>query len=313
MPASALAHHALARAAEARGDWKTAEGELQKALDLDGNLAEAREELAELLQAEGRVDEALATLAEAYDRSGDGKIAERLVRLQMATGHADDAQGAGRAARRRRRRPRSQAVDRLALARRAPAGARARPRRRGLKVSDTPGAHLLMGRALEQLGQPDEAMAQLAKVPPRATQFVAAQSMIGRLLRDRGRYREAVELLGQRHRLGGRRRAGRRAPTRSRTRWRRCTSAPAIARRRSRLLEQALARRPQSPELAFALAIGLSARRTVGARRRHGARDASCKRDADNVQALNFIGYALAHRGVRLDEARRLLERALAL
>ena len=45
--------------------------------------------------------------------------------------------------------------------------------------------YLLAGRALEELGQSDDAMVQLAKVPPRATQYVAAQSLIGRLLRDR--------------------------------------------------------------------------------------------------------------------------------
>ena len=91
VPTSAPAHHALARLAVARGDWKTAEAELRKALDLDGNLGEAREELAELYQAEGRLDDALSTLADAYDRSGDGKTAEHLVRLQMATGRTDDA------------------------------------------------------------------------------------------------------------------------------------------------------------------------------------------------------------------------------
>src|SRR3954468_1935931 len=35
VPSSAPAHHALARAAVARGEWKTAEAELGKALDLD--------------------------------------------------------------------------------------------------------------------------------------------------------------------------------------------------------------------------------------------------------------------------------------
>src|SRR5439155_1014222 len=43
----------------------------------------------------------------------------------------------------------------------------------------------------------EDAIAHLAKVPARATQYVAAQSLIGRLLRDRGRYREAADLLGK--------------------------------------------------------------------------------------------------------------------
>jgi tetratricopeptide (TPR) repeat protein len=37
------------------------------------------------------------------------------------------------------------------------------------------------------------------------------------------------------------------------------------------------------------------------------------RRDPDSAAALNFVGYALADHEVRLDEARRLLERALAL
>ena len=135
----------------------------------------------------------------------------------------------------------------------AKAGSRARHRRRGAQgVRTRRAAHLLMGRALEALGQPDEAIAQLGKVSPRAAQYVAAQSLIGRMLRDRGRYREAAETIGRA--IASVAKASRRArPMRCRTRWRRCTSAPAITPQAVKLLEQALARRPQSPELAFAL------------------------------------------------------------
>ncbi|MCU1280832.1 MAG: hypothetical protein JWM53_4378 [bacterium] len=311
VPSSAPAHQALARFAVARGDWKTAEGELTKALDLDGNLGEAREELAELYQAEGRIDDALAALADAYDRSGDGKTAEHLVRLQMATGRGDEA---------------SALVERLedeggGLDRKLWVGWRwldaGKPERaRGvaeaaLKVSDSPAAHLLMGRALDALGQPDEAIAQLTKVPARATQYVAAQSLIGRLLRDRGRYREAVDTIG--HAIlslsGGQPGSASDAlqDALAQVHERAGDRAQAV-----KLLEQALARRPQSQELAFALGAAYQ-RSGQWERAVDTVRGSILRRDGDNVQALNFVGYALAQQGQRLDEARRMLERALVL
>ena len=311
VPSSAPAHQALARAAIARGDWKTAEAEYGKALDLDGNLGEAREELAELYQAEGKTPEALTTLADAYDRSGDGKTAERLVRLQMATGHVDDARALVE-----RLEDEGGGLDRKLwvgwrwLDVRQPDHARAIAEA-ALRVSDAAGAHLLMGRALEALGQPDEAIAQLGKVSPRASQYVAAQSMIGRLLRDRGRYREAVETIGRAIASIASAEPGSASDALedalAQVHERAGDNAQAV-----KLLEQALARRPQSPELAFALGTAYQ-RNGQWERAVEVVKASVLRRDADNVQALNFVGYALATQGQRLDEARKVLERAIAL
>jgi tetratricopeptide (TPR) repeat protein len=311
VPTSAPAHHALARAAVARSDWKTAEAELNKALDLDGNLSEAREELAQLYQAQGRIGDALTALAEAYDRSGDGKTAERLLRLQMATGRVDEAKALVE-----RLEDEGGGLDRklwigwrwldAGMPERARAVAEA-----ALKVSDGPAAHLLMGRALEALGQSDEAIAQLAKVPPRATQYVAAQSLIGRMLRDRGRYREAAETIGRALTsvAGSEPGSASDALEDALAQVHEHAGDPAQA---VKLLESALARRPQSAELAFALGNAYQ-RNGQWERAVDVVRASILRRDADNVQALNFIGYALASEGQRLDEARRMLEHALAL
>jgi tetratricopeptide (TPR) repeat protein len=76
-------------------------------------------------------------------------------------------------------------------------------------------------------------------------------------------------------------------------------------------LEAALARRPQSEGLALALA---SAWQRAGQWERgvellRGV----LKRDPESVAALNFIGYALAEHGARLDEAQKFLQRAFEL
>ena len=267
--------------------------------------------MAELYQGKGAFADALRSLAEAYDRSGDGKTAERLVRSQMATGHVEDARGIVE-----RLEDEGGGLDRKLwigwrwLDARQPERARS-VAEAALKVSDAAGAHLLMGRALQELGQQDEAIAQLGKVPPRATQYVAAQALIGRMLRDRGRYREAVDTIGRAivSVTGAEPGSATDALQDALAQVHEKAGEPAQA---VRLLEQALARRPQSPDLAFALA---------GAYQRNGQIDRAVetvrasilRRDADNVQGLNFIGYALAQAGVRLDEARHVLEHAIAL
>jgi tetratricopeptide (TPR) repeat protein len=168
-----------------------------------------------------------------------------------------------------------------------------------------------MGRALEALGMSDEAIVQLGKVPPRATQYVAAQSLIGRMLRDRGRYREAAETIGRALSSVASGEQGSATDALqdalAQVHERAGDHAQAV-----KLLEQALARRPQSAELAFALASAYQ-RNGQWERAVDVVRASILKRDADNVQALNFIGYALASEGQRLDEARKMLEHALQL
>lgn len=311
VPTSAVAHHALGRAAVARGEWRTAEAEYRRALELDGNLSDAREELAELYQAEGKLDQALAALSDAYERTGDGKTAEKLIRLQVSTGHGEAARNLVE-----RLQDEGGGSDRMLWVgwRWIDAGApeRARAIAEGvLKTSATPGAHLLLGRALELVGQPDDAIAELMRVPPRATQFVAAQSLIGRMLRDRGRYHEAVEQLGRAiTSVAGSPGAANAVDT--------LEDALAEVHERAgdhdqavRVLEGALARRPESQQLAFAL--GAAYQRNGQWSRAVEVVRPVLKRNPESVAAMNFIGYALAQAGQRLDEARRLLERALTL
>jgi tetratricopeptide (TPR) repeat protein len=311
VPGSAPAHHALARAAVSRSDWKTGEGEYQKALEIDPGLSEAREELAELYQAEGRNGDAIATFSDEYERTGDGKVAERLIRLEVTSGHAADAiamldklqdEGGG--------------IDRRLwigwrwLDARQPERARL-VAEAVLKTSDTAGAHLLAGKALAELGQTDEALVQLERIPARASQFVAAQSLIGRLLRDRGRYHEAAEALLKAITSVGAGDGSGNPGDALQDLLAQVHDRAGNAEQGVKLLERAIARRPQSQELLFAL--GSAYERTGQWERAVDLVRGLLKRNPDSVQAMNFIGYALAQNGQHLEEARHLLERALVL
>jgi tetratricopeptide (TPR) repeat protein len=310
VPGSAQAHEALGRAAAARDDEKTAESELQRALELDGNLQDARIALAQLYQGEGRYTEAAGHFADAYERSGDIKVAELLVRLQMSTRHEATArelverlEDEGGSPERRL------AVGWLHLIAKQPARARAIAED-VLKKIESGSARLLAGAALDEEGNVEAALAQLRRVPQGSSEFTVAAERMGRLLRDSGRYREAIDLLGRALASVGPAGAGvgdTLSDLLAQAHERAGNPSTGI-----RLLEAALARRPQSAALAFALG---------GAYQRAGdwehavevVRRVVLRRDPDSPQALNFIGYALAERGVKLDEAERLLEHALAL
>jgi Flp pilus assembly protein TadD len=72
-----------------------------------------------------------------------------------------------------------------------------------------------------------------------------------------------------------------------------------------------VAQRPQSEELLFAL--GSAYERNGQWERAIELVRGLMRREPESVSAMNFIGYALAKQGQRLEEARKLLERALML
>jgi tetratricopeptide (TPR) repeat protein len=308
VPSSVMAHHALGRAAAARDDEKIAEVEWKRALELDPGLQEARVSLAQLYQGQGRFDESERLYSEAYERSGDTKIAEMLVKLEMSIGRESEAR---------------ELVDRLddeggGGERRLLIGwlrLSARQSTRALAIADeilqkgeSAGARLLAGAALDEEGRVDEALAQLRRIPLTTSEFAVAQERVGRLLRDNGRYREAVEILGKA--IGQVANAGAGDGLQellAEVHERAGDPAAGI-----RVLESALQKRPQSAALALALG---------GAYQRSGqwqkaidlVQKGILQHDPESAQALNFVGYLMADHGIRMDEARKLLERAMAL
>jgi tetratricopeptide (TPR) repeat protein len=308
VPSSPQAHEAVGRSAFVRGDLKKAEAEWKQALDLDGSLTDARVEYAQLLQGEGRYAEAAAQLREAWDRSGDPKLAEMIVRLEMAGGREVQARElVDRLEDEGGNHERRLDVARLRLVSREPERARAIAEEL-LKSSESPKARIVAATALEALGRVDDALAQLRKVPREAAQYGKAQEQIGRLLRDSGRYREAIELIGKA--LGSVAGDG--------EAWESLQDLLAMTHERAgdraqaiQVLETALTRRPRSEALSFALAQAYL--RDGQWERAVRTAEGVLKREPESVQALNFIGFLFADRGVRLDDAKKLLERAARL
>lgn len=311
VPTSAVAQAALARAAVARGESRTAETHWNRALELDRGSEEARLELARLLQGEGRFDEAATLFAEAYERSADIKVAEILVRLDMARGQEKAARAlVDRFDEDNQSTTRRLALGWLRLAAQQPEQAR-RVAAAIIDSGESPAARLLGGAAYEEMGKADAALAELAKVPPSSSEYVAAQVRVGRLLGDSGRYAEAAERL----RKAITELAGRLARTDD--------SVPLhdlLARVYERAgeptqalstLERAWAKQPQSQGLAYVLASAYQ--RSGRWQRAVEVMRQVLKRHPRNAQALNFIGYALVAHGTEFDEARRLLERARSI
>lgn len=79
----------------------------------------------------------------------------------------------------------------------------------------------------------------------------------------------------------------------------------------ARLLEQALAEKPEHPDFLYDAALLAERLGQFDRAEQHLQRLIELK--PDSAHAYNALGYSLAERGVRLDEARRLIARALEL
>jgi tetratricopeptide (TPR) repeat protein len=311
VPGSALGHDALGRAAIARGDLKNGEHYLLKAIELDPSREEARIALARMYQGEARFADAALQLRQAWERSGELRLAEQVVRLELHGGLAARARGLVD-------KLDSDAIDPerriatgwLRLLVKQPERAR-NIAEDVLTAGELPSARLLLGAAFEAQGRGDDALSSLRKVPPASPQYAEAQQRIGRLLCDVGRYREALE--GFATGLGKLASDGTSGEVSDAL-----TTGLALAYERSgdraqgiKAIETALARRPGSTALTMALSNHLA--RDGQWERAVETAKKLLKRHPDSAQALNFIGFTLAERGVRLDEARKTLERAVSL
>jgi tetratricopeptide (TPR) repeat protein len=307
---SAIAEEALGRLAFGRGDTLRAEQHLKRAVEIDPTRDGARQQLALVYQAEARFGEALAQLEVEWDRLRDPRIAEAIVRVAIAAGRVGEARAfVDRIDDENSPPERRLQVAQLRLAARQPEVALTVAEAL-VAATDAAAARIVAADALAQLGRAEEAIAQLRKVAPSAREAAFAQARLGRLLRDTGRFREALEALGRALAQTASTPADESGETLydvvARVHEDAGDRAGAIAQ-----LEAAVAERPRASDIQIALAR---------AYQRDNQWDKAVdmttrvlKREPDHVGALLALGGLFAERGVRLDEARRHLERALSL
>lgn len=343
-PGSADAHYVLAEGFLGRGDMTRAESELRAALALAPDRVEARRELGLLLLADGRFEQAAAVLRAGFLRTGHVPLAGLWADVEVAAGHLEAAEAifdrlldGPRPIRIESRGPgaeRMLAVGWLLVERHQ--GRRVLAMIDGLDQrepeTDTKPAWLLLrGAALAEVGQSAAALSVWRRVPPAAGEYVQARCRIARWLAREGRFPEALAELGSALDSSSGRSVGRsdrrsigqagRPSAEGRSQLpddEELIVAQAEIEERSghgaearRRLEGAYRERPEVEALRYALARVLV--RMGDWEQAVATIRPLVERRADDGMALGFIGYTLAEQGVRLEEARHLLERAATL
>ncbi len=171
-------------------------------------------------------------------------------------------------------------------------------------ASSLPDAEMLRARILEEAGRLDEAWRMLdTVVSPEAQVQAGLRKAVIRAKQDRLddalRELDAIDIQDEREGVVV-------ALTRAQL-LREADQLPAAV----RALEQALMQYPESTELRYDLAL-LYERQDRLDDLEYQLRQV-IEADRDAAHAYNALGYTLADRGIRLDEARELIERALSL
>lgn len=163
--------------------------------------------------------------------------------------------------------------------------------------------HFFLGQLDEEQGKPDAALAHYRLVVG-GEQFLISRTRAAQILQRQGKIEEARELLHNSGNNAGEKTQMLLAESQLLRDAGRETEALA-------LLEGALARQPDNPELLYETAL-LS--------ERQGKPEILEKRlkrlielKPEHAHALNALGYSLAERNVRLDEAEKLISKAVSL
>jgi len=164
--------------------------------------------------------------------------------------------------------------------------------------------------ALAQAGKNAEALRdldELAAARPGEARLVATRAW---LLERLGRADEGLALLRrsllEREKAGDSEGAGELSDALGQALSRAGRGAEAVA-----VLQQAVARRPRDEGLLYALAVAQE--RASDAEAALAQMRALLVLNPEHAEAMNFVGYSYAEKGVRLDEAEKLLLRALEL
>ncbi len=313
----------LAALAWARGALDEAEAALIAALEEEPADIDARLLLAELQVARGRIDAAKASFRAALDRSDSpGEIAEAFAGWLVSRGDKADAfevserftaEGSGpealligsRVERAAKRPDRARAMAEKALKLGAPAGR----------------AAILGAQALADQGQRAAAVTTYLGVPLDAPEAAEARLRAAELLRDDGKYDEAMRALDAADAAGPPKGA---APEAAATKESRSSihidlviGRSAIDEKRgdaamaARRLDEALAKSPDEARLLVARA-GVEERRGDW-RRALAFAERLLQRNPRSVEALNFLGFVAADHGFEAPRALKRLQAAATL
>jgi tetratricopeptide (TPR) repeat protein len=307
---SASAEEMLGRAALKARDRRGAREHLRRAVELDAARNQARVELARLCFADGDLELGLQLMSSASERTREPALTIELVRMYDRAGNRKEALVIlGRLEEDARTPPArlevASALIDVGAPRRAVAIAESMVEDR--RPVTRAAARAVAGRALEMLGSDAEALAAWQAIGPGDAEYARAIQARARLLRQRGRDREALSLLD--------------AAINDRTARRRLEErdqlAIALASLRAELgdrdaaiakLEELVAARPR--ELSLRLALARLERAAGHWPKAVALLEPSAR--AGQLRALHQLGDTLAGAD-RLDDAIRDLERAEAL
>ncbi len=161
-----------------------------------------------------------------------------------------------------------------------------------------------LGQVEEERQNPEAAMARYRQVED-GEQYLNARNRLVALLQKQGKLSEALQVLQETH-----------ASTPS-EQAQRALSEAVLLRESKRLdeagkvLEKALQQDPDHPELLYESAMLAEKQNRISVMEKQLRH--LLKLQPDNAHALNALGYSLADRGLRLQEAEKLIQKAIAL
>jgi tetratricopeptide (TPR) repeat protein len=308
LPDSAEGHYRLGREMLLHHDAVGAELHLARAVELSPDSVEARVALAEIYRQTNRAELATQALKDAFERSGDDpNVGERLFHVLLEAGDVNGAVDLLKGLDADWREPAVRLqIGQLFLELHHADEALAIGKSLLDRDPTFQAARIVQARALGQLGQRAEAIKVCLAVPASADEFAEARALAGELDERDGAFKQGITVVeeglaripddvglitlqAQLYQLTG-----------------------DVARART-ILDTAL----KSPEgdgddsLMYARASVEDRAGDPGAA--IAIMQPLLDKDADNITALNFIGYSYAERGVKLDVAERYLHHAVEL
>ncbi len=304
-PKNADAWASLSAVSLARGELKAASDLLEGALALDPRRADYWTELGRLLERQNRLGDAAAAYDQAMKHDPQRKVLNgRTLNLALKAARIDVAKSALRRMVRVGREEKRiiLLLAELLMRNQHHDAARTELETFLTEAPNNPHGNLLLAQALLHLGRGHDALVPLSRIEPHHEEWSSAQRLKGHVLMYDPRQGNAVDALA-------RARAARpNSPKLVLELVQALQLDGQMARARSELI---LAAAQWPKDVRFPFALGLLIHRMDGEDAGFEAMQAVLKLDSEHPLALNYVGFTLAERGERLDEAEDMIRRAL--